>query len=579
MASTVELIKEKLDIVEFLRGYLTLHPAGKNFKALCPFHKEKTPSFMVSPERQSWHCFGCNLGGDLFSFLMRYENLEFGEALKMLAEKAGIEISRITSQDFRFTNLLYEINAAGRDFFIEELARSEEAREYLKMRALKAETIEEFELGFAPNASDALNLYLLNKGFYPEDILRAGLAVKSERGLQSDRFRGRIMFPIHNSFGKVVGFTGRILQARRSEGVEEPAVAKYLNSPETPIFNKSKLLYGFFKSKNFIREKKSAFIVEGQMDFLLSWQIGIRNVVASSGTALTQEHLQVLRRLTDELLISFDTDAAGYAAGERAIDLAEANDFNVKVVLIPDFKDPAEAAEREPEKLKQAVKEAKPAAEFYFTRYLPPSLTPNAASREYLAAVRSVLRKLKNISSAVMRSFWIKELSKRIGVDEKILLEEAEQLPEDMEGREVGGMGGLNEKSGTVNLYQAQTALTRWELLSQCIISAAYHRGELAALDDFTKYFAEPYQDILALLKAGKTASDNPHLDGLLHAVLLRGDIFNERDIDEMKRHLKDEYMRKRREALVLRVKDAEAVGDEAGLRKALQELIVFKEE
>lgn len=295
-SSTTELIKEKLDIVQFLRGYLNLQPAGKNFKASCPFHKEKTPSFMVSPERQSWHCFGCGLGGDIFGFVMRYENLEFGEALRILAEKAGVELRRLDPAEHKYTGLLFELQNAAKEFYIKALTSTPVVKKYLVGRQLKPETIDEFELGWAPNEPEALSMHFLNRGYAPDDILRAGLAVKTERGLLLDRFRGRIMFPIHNHFGKVVGFTGRLLPQFENENV-----GKYVNSPETPIFNKSRLLYGFWKSKNSIHDAGSVFLVEGQMDFLASWQAGVKNAVATSGTALTADHLRVLRHLPRKL--------------------------------------------------------------------------------------------------------------------------------------------------------------------------------------------------------------------------------------------------------------------------------------
>lgn len=277
-SSTTELIKSRLDVVQLLRGYLTLTPAGRNFKGLCPFHKEKSPSFMVSPERQSWHCFGCGLGGDIFTFVMKYENIEFGEALRMLAEEAGVELRHENPAEYRYTGLLYDLNESAKQFFKRALAAAGIAKEYLKSRGLTQETIETFELGWAPNEPEALSMQLLNAGSSPQDIVQAGLSIKTERGLMLDRFRGRIMFPIHNHTGKVVGFTGRILPQ-----LDRGDTGKYVNSPETPIFQKSKLLYGFWKSKDAIREAKKAVLVEGQMDFLMSWQSGVKSIVASWG--------------------------------------------------------------------------------------------------------------------------------------------------------------------------------------------------------------------------------------------------------------------------------------------------------
>ncbi|KKS80180.1 MAG: primase protein [Candidatus Woesebacteria bacterium GW2011_GWC1_43_10b] len=301
----VEQIKDKLDLVEFLKGYVELKPAGKNQKANCPFHKEKTPSFMVSPERQMWRCFGCGEGGDIFKFVMRYENLEFYEALRVLAEKAGVDLKHGSSADQRQLNNLYELVAAAKDIFATHLKNSKEAIAYLKERNLTGQTAKEFELGFSPDQSDTVTMELVNKGFRMEDIVRAGLTIKTERGKYLDRFRGRIMFPIHNHFGKPVGFTGRVLPGADDQ------FGKYVNTPETPLFNKSRVLYGFWKSKKLVREAKKALLVEGQMDFLQLWQNGITNVVATSGTALTGDHLRALGRVADEIVVAFDRDEAG----------------------------------------------------------------------------------------------------------------------------------------------------------------------------------------------------------------------------------------------------------------------------
>src|SRR3984957_1122972 len=275
-SSTTDLIKSKLDIVEFIRGYVVLTPAGKNFKGLCPFHKEKLPSFMVSPDRQSWHCFGCGIGGSVFDFVMKYDKVEFGEALRILAEKAGVELRRENPAEYRYGGLLYDLNDAAKNYFRRAFAAAPVAREYLTKRGLSPEIIEEFEIGWAPNEPEGLSMHLLNSGTAPQDLMQAGLSIKTERGLMLDRFRGRIMFPIHNHTGKVVGFTGRILPQ-----LDRGDMGKYVNSPETPIFQKSKLMYGFWKTKDTIREAKSAVLVEGQMDFLMSWQAGVKNVIAS----------------------------------------------------------------------------------------------------------------------------------------------------------------------------------------------------------------------------------------------------------------------------------------------------------
>ena len=421
MADTVSQIKERLDIADFLRGYLQVTPAGKNLKARCPFHQEKTPSFMISPERQTWHCFGCGLGGDAISFLMKYENIEFFDALKILAEKTGVDIRQSGNQDQRQLNTLYDINKSAAAFFKNSMTAA--AGDYLKSRGLKLETIEEFGVGFAPDDPDAISRHLANSDHSVANIEKAGLILKTERGTYLDRFRNRIMFPIANAFGKIVGFTGRIMP-----GFESEKIGKYVNSPETPIFNKSKLLYGFDKTKNFIREKKSAVLVEGQMDFLMAWQDGLKNLVATSGTALTLDHLRTIKRIADNLILSFDSDDAGQNATERSIDLAGSADLASRVLELPpdlEAKDPADIALSKPGLLAKLVETAKPAMEYYFNRY---DVSKKSDIVQWKKNVRAVLGKIKSLWSAMERSHLIKEVSTRSGIDEVNILEEMEAI-------------------------------------------------------------------------------------------------------------------------------------------------------
>lgn len=421
--NAVEEIKAKLDIVEFLRGYLELKPAGRNFKACCPFHKEKTASLMISPERQMWHCFGCNEGGDVFKFVMKYENLEFYEALKLLAEKANVELKRSSPAEQREFGVLYDINRAAADFFASIMPKVDNAKDYLKGRGIKPETIEKFEIGFAPMSMDDLFLYLIDKGFEMSDIVRSGLAARSERGRCFDRFKGRIMFPLFNSFGKVIGFSGRILPE-----LDNGEVAKYINSPETPIFQKSRLLYGLNFAKEGIRSRGFSLLVEGQMDVIMSHQDGMTNTVGSSGTALTEDQLSVLRRHSSKLVLNFDNDEAGKQAMERSIDLAAAKDLDVLVLDLSKavsgeasgLKDPADLVRYFPGELEKAVQKAVPAMEYYFSRHDPS--VPDLYNKK--EAVRALLRKINGLPSAVDRNHWMRELSFRSRMSESDLLSE-----------------------------------------------------------------------------------------------------------------------------------------------------------
>lgn len=563
-SSPVELIKEKLDIAEFLRGHVTLQPAGRNFKGLCPFHKEKTPSFMVSPERQTWHCFGCGTGGDIFSFVMRYENTEFGEALRILADKAGVELRRVNPAEHRYTGLLLQINELAKDFFKKQLEGFELARKYLAERNLLPETMEEFEIGWAPNDAEALTFHLLKAGFRPEDLMQAGLSFKTERGAQIDRFRGRIMFPIHDHFGKPVGFTGRILPQ-----FDNGMSGKYVNSPETAIFNKSKLLYGFWKTKNAIRDAGGVFLVEGQMDMLMSYQAGIRNAIATSGTALTPDHLHTLRRFADRLILSFDTDAAGKDAAERAIALAEAADFQVKVADLGEYKDPGDMGAKEPERLVAAVATAKPIQEFYIQKYLPSGGKFDLRDRASLQNLRSVLSKFSKLVSPVEQSFWIGELAKRAGVSDRALREEMQRHP-------IAASQSTRQEEPSPEEIP-ERSFSRIEILSQELLGCAMNQSDPGLLGEHAAYLARGYGEVLNLLQEGKRRADDPAMDELLNLIMLRGDAKKAEEVANLKEQLLREYVKERRRELTDAVRTAEVAGDKDAERAALSALAEFQ--
>lgn len=561
MTDPVREIKERLDIVDFLRSYLALQPAGKNFKALCPFHKEKTPSFMVSPDRQSWHCFGCGEGGDAFTFLMKYENLEFYEALRMLAERTGVEIRRIAQSGEREFHVLFEANAAAAEYFRDALKKTPAVSEYLAKRGLKPETIEEFGLGFAPDQNDGLLLALRGKGIRPEDAARAGLIVRSERGLYFDRFRGRVMFPIANHIGKVVGFIGRILPE-----YERAEVGKYINSPETPIFTKSRILYGFHKTKRDIRDANAALLVEGQMDFLTVWQDGVKNAVATSGTALTPEHLTTLRRFADQLIVSFDTDEAGWAAGERAVDLANAFDFSVRVLTVPGAKDPADYVAAHPGEFQGLIKAARRAMEFYFERYgfsEGAELTLEAKKK----AARAVLEKIRKVASAVEKMHWVRELAKISGFAEQGLLEEMERLRE-----APAPAGPPSEQAGREN---AERPLTRRELIAERLLGLAVAENFLPALKESESFMPPVYREAYRELMRGARDESlaSPRVRELAELVELRAGLELDENKDELLRQLKKEYLKDRQQELARGIADAERSGNEARRDELMREL------
>ncbi len=591
MDSSVQEIKNKLDIVEVVKSYIALLPAGKNFKACCPFHKEKTPSFMISPDRQTWHCFGaCSEGGDIFKFVMKYENLEFYEALKILAEKAGIELKKISPMDQKQFGVLYDINNSAKDFFKKQLEKSKEAEQYLKTRGLKKETIEEFEIGFSPQGLDHLTVDLIKLGYDIKDIERAGLNFKSERGGYLDRFRGRIMFPICNHFGKVIAFSGRILPQ-----FDNGEMGKYVNSPETPIFSKSKILYGFYKSKNFIREEKSAILMEGQMDFLMCWQDGLKNIVATSGTALTPDHLISLKRQTNNLIFCFDNDTAGFKAIERGIDMAAAADFNVKVLVLKDYKDPGEAAEKSPGIMLKLAKEAGPAMEFYFQKYniVKGGQKDRRDIGELKDNLRAVLEKIKNLASPIEQAHWLKELSYKISIKEEALAEEMKKNNPSAGGQMGKQMADqkITSRLAPKNLAKAGfTGSSRRDLIIHKLVKLAIIKNDLTShLSGYFDYFPADYLEIIKSLIEKKNLEDEV-LANLLHSISMQSsfehNITDEEiikaEFKELLRQLKKEFLKEKKEELVFEIKEAEKSGNEEkvlAISKELNEIFKILEE
>ena len=543
MGTVTEDIKDKLDIVEVIKSYITVLPAGRNFKACCPFHGEKTPSFMISPDRRTWHCFGgCNEGGDVISFVMKYENVEFYDALKMLAERAGIDPSRLRggSGEYRKFDALYAVNAAAQDFFVRSM--TPETRAYALERGLTPETVAEFGVGYAPNMPDALVRELTKRGFSIQDICEAGVVFKTERGTYWDRFRDRLMFPLGNHAGKTVGFTGRTCPWSKSHS-PDIVLAKYVNSPETPIFNKSKVLYGFDRAKSHIREAGTALVVEGQMDFLMTWQAGIKNVTATSGTALTDDHLSTLRRLAEKLLLCFDSDEAGQRAIERGIDMALTHDFSVGVVSLSG-KDPADVAKEDPQALAAFVAAPCSARDFYFDRHLPAgsAASPDAVKK----GVRAVLAKAKPLSP-FEQATWLRELTLRTGMGESVLRAEMNRI-------EVPA-------SSVVRQAPAESAVRMGR--RDMIVARILALGGKAELADFPSEYmpaeGDPAAASVAELKAEWENTEILPEDRAKEIALL---------VTELRK----EWRKERLSALKAAIVEAQATGDEARLEAAMRE-------
>jgi len=415
-----EEIKSKLDIVDVLSEYIPMKPAGSNFRANCPFHQEKSPSFMVSPDKQIWHCFGCGKGGDIFSFIMEIEGLSFGEALRYLAPKAGVVLQKENVEFNSQKGRLSDVMSAAADFYHREMLKNNQIKDYLKSRGLKEETVRTWKIGYSPNSWDDLLLFLRGKKYSNEEIFLAGLSSKKESyNSYYNRFRDRIMFPINDAAGNVIAFTGRVNPATAS--VETEKMGKYINSPQTNIYDKSRVLFALDRAKMEIKNRDLAIVVEGQMDAIACHQFGYKNVIASSGTALTGEQLKLIKRYTNNVALAFDADIAGQMAADRGIKEAMAADLNIKIITIPGGKDPDECLKNNPADWEMAVATAKPMMEYYFEKVLA-DLDVSKIENKRLAA-KKILTMIAKFSSKVEIDHWLKRLAQIIDIDEGVLRE------------------------------------------------------------------------------------------------------------------------------------------------------------
>lgn len=418
-------IKSKIDIVELISSYLPLKKAGKNYKGSCPFHTEKTASFMISPELQIFKCFGCGESGDIFTFVQKMEGLEFFDTLKLLGDRVGVKVeTKKASPQSSRKKRLFEINELASKYFQYLLTQhnvGKQALKYLYNRGLTDQAITDFGIGYSPNSWSSLGEFLQKKKHTLEDIVASGLAVKKEgRHGFYDRFRGRIMFPLRNAHSKTVGFTGRVL-------VETEKSPKYLNTPETLIFKKSDFLYGLDLAKGAIRQEGIVIITEGQTDCISANQHGTKNIVAASGTALTRNQIKLLSRYTTNIAICFDTDAAGDTAARRGFELAEKEGLDVFAIILPkQHKDTDECVRGDLELWKKVSSQPVPVYDFYFesalSKFDPTTPLGKKKIGEFLVPV------IKSISNEFQRSAYVTKLASILNVHESIVLESLNKL-------------------------------------------------------------------------------------------------------------------------------------------------------
>jgi len=488
--SPVEEIKNRLDIIEVIGSYIKLQKAGANFRALCPFHSEKKPSFFVSPSRQIWHCFGgCGTGGDIFKFVMMIEGVEFGDALHLLAQRAGVELKKQDPKLKTEKQRLYEICELACCFFEKQLKESSagrEAKKYLLSRGLTEQSVDKWRLGYSPDVWQGLSDFLFSRGYKQEEIQKAGLALTSEKGSFYDRFRGRIIFPVFDLNSRVVGFGGRVFNPPPDSDGGGPA--KYVNTPSTPLYDKSRILYGLDKAKVEIRKKNHCLLVEGYLDLILVSQSGCENVAAISGTALTSYQLQILKRYSDNLYIAFDMDVAGDSATKRGIDLAQGQDFNIKIVVMPEGKDPADIISEDSQGWHKLVGEAKSILEFYFQTAFSRWSGKTAEGKREIS--RILLPVIKRIPSRIEKSHWVQELAKNLKVKEEVVEEELKKNT----GVEPLQFTGVEPRSSPT-----APPKTRKELLEERIASLVLKdpAGVTLVSKEYFPYFSPKIQVIL----------------------------------------------------------------------------------
>ena len=463
----LEEIKRKIDIVELVNSYVPLKKAGRNFKALCPFHSEKTPSFVVSPERQIWHCFGaCSDGGDIFGFLMKIENLDFGEAVRELAKKAGVKLTRYQpSEDERNKQLLYEINHLATEFYHFLLLNhpsGKKALDYILGRGIKKDSLLLFKIGFAPDSWQSLQAFLVGKkGYKVQDLERVGLVIKTQKGDFYDRFRGRLMFPLKDYHGNIRGFAGRLLDPQAKE-------AKYVNTPETFIYHKSELLFGSSEAKEEIKKKDQAVLVEGELDMISSFQAGVKNVLAIKGSALSEPQVKLISRFTQNLVFALDQDLAGDQAARRGIETAEAGGMMIRVVESKEGKDPDEIAQKNPTLWRELVQKAVPVYDYLldsaFKRFDGQTIEgKRKISGEFILA-------LTKISNEIVRDHYVRELANRLQVGEEAIL------------KEIGKTKASQMETGVGQALFAKPAIgkekLKREVLEDYLLSLAFQSGQ-----------------------------------------------------------------------------------------------------
>jgi len=516
----VEQIKERLDIAEVISAYVPLKQAGRNLKAPCPFHQEKTASFMVSPEKGIFHCFGCGEGGDVIAFVMKYEGLEFRPALELLARKAGIELTERGPTNPKAKQERQRIEQAlgwAVRYYQASLVKNQAALDYaVKARGLKQQTIKDFQIGYAPDDWNALSHFLVKKNFSAAELQKAGLVgQKAGRSSIYDIYRGRLMFTICDASGQPVGFTGRAL--------DDEQLPKYLNTPQTELYDKSRIIFGLHLAKAAIRTADEVVLVEGNMDVVTSHQAGVKQVVAASGTALTVAQLKALGRLTKNIKICFDADAAGLRATERAIELSQNLGVTLSMVRLPEAKDPDELIKKDLAGWKQAIADAQYVVDYLFDQLEQQyDITTATGKRQYGDRISANLQRL---GDPIERDHYVKKLADKLGIGEEAVRAKVSQKEASQ-----AAPAGAAKPAATVAVIQPKGVKQRLEE-SVLAINLSYSEVRLSLEDLTPAHFTEPdHQAILEGLQkigdapATELAAQLPNSSDYVKILVLRGE-------------------------------------------------------
>ena len=560
--SVIDEVKQRTDIVEVVGQYTKLTKAGRTFRALCPFHSEKHPSFFVYPEQQSWHCFGaCNTGGDVFSFVMKKQGIDFGDALRLLAQRAGVVIpSRFDQEAGGEKQRLYEVNQAAAQYFHNSLVNSsagETARSYLASRGFSPKTIADFQLGFSLNSWEALKQYLMERGYTEAELLTAGLVIEAEGGKTHDRFRNRLMFPIFDAQGRIAGFGARVL---------DDSLPKYVNSPQTPTFDKSSILYGIDRAKSAIRQQDMAVIVEGYMDVITAHQNGFNNVVASMGTSITEKQVSSLKRLTRSMALALDADAAGEEAMLRCVGYENTLDAEVRVILLPRGQDPDDVIKENAETWSRLLADAQPV--MYYTFTMVTADLDMTKDENRILAVSKLLKIIADTKDYIRLDRYLRKLENVTGISYKKLEDALSKIKQESKAQrprqEVITRTARSIVSSPLEEYCLALLLQHPELKhsSQELSPEYFENSENREI-----FIAWQKTDDLSSLKEGLDITIHEHLDYLATKSLLNTQI--EQKYDNCVLRLREKYLRsletKRAEILAL---EAESGGTAAELAK-----------